>query len=190
MHFVSWEARRSFLDCYERQSSYYYTYYMTGQSQYICHPKGAVLMHTAAASVSWARRTALTDRWTEIESPPCRQQYRMLQTIRQQSDGLAVSYLSIPRLWWSGIDYHLSMHPTGQIDRQSHNIVNRHVPGMCGITAEMLKTSGDLGILWLTSVIKQVWQTGVISPDWKNGIILPIYKGKDSTKDCKNYRGI
>ena len=82
------------------------------------------------------------------------------------------------------------MHPTGQIDRQSHNIVNRHVPGMCGITAEMLKTSGDLGILWLTSVIKQVWQTGVISPDWKNGIILPIYKGKDSTKDCKNYRGI
>jgi len=55
----------------------------------------------------------------------------------------------------------------------------------------MLKTSGDLGILWLTSVIKQVWQTGVIPPDWKNGIILPIYKGEGSPKeDCKNYKGI
>jgi len=63
-------------------------------------------------------------------------------------------------------------------------------PGLCGITAEMLKASGDLGILWLTSVIKQVWQTGVIPPEWKKGIILPIYNGKGSPTDCKNYRGI
>jgi len=67
---------------------------------------------------------------------------------------------------------------------------NGKAPGLCGITAEMLKASGDLGILWLTSVIKQVWQTGVIPPDWRNGIILPICKGKGSPKDCKNYRGI
>ena len=33
---------------------------------------------------------------------------------------------------------------------------NGKAPGLCGITAEMLKDSGDLGILWLTSVIKQV----------------------------------
>ena len=51
----------------------------------------------------------------------------------------------------------------------------------------MLKASGDLGIQWLTSVIKQVWQTGVIPPDWKKVI---IYKGKGNPKDCKNYRGI
>jgi len=67
---------------------------------------------------------------------------------------------------------------------------NGKAKGLCGITAEMLKASGDLGILWLTSVIKQVWQTGVIPPNWKKGIILPIYKGKSSPKDCKNYRGI
>jgi len=53
----------------------------------------------------------------------------------------------------------------------------------------MLKASGDVGILWLTSVIKQVWQPGVISPDWKKGIILPIYKGKGSPKDCKKIHG-
>jgi len=67
---------------------------------------------------------------------------------------------------------------------------NGKAPGLCGITAEMLKASGDLGILWLTSVIKQVWQTGVIPPDWKKGIILPIYKGKGSPKYCINYRGM
>jgi len=47
----------------------------------------------------------------------------------------------------------------------------------------MLKASGDLGILRLTNVIKQVWQTRVIPPDWKKGIILPIYNGKGSPKD-------
>ena len=67
---------------------------------------------------------------------------------------------------------------------------NGKAPGLCDITAEMLKASGDLGILWLTNVIKQVWQTGVIPPDWKKEIILPIYKGKGSPKDCKNYRGL
>jgi len=46
--------------------------------------------------------------------------------------------------------------------------------------SEMLKASGDLGILWLTNVIKQVWQTVVIPLDWKKGIVLPIYKGKSS----------
>ena len=34
---------------------------------------------------------------------------------------------------------------------------NGEAPGLCGVTAEMLKASGDLGIQWLTSVIKQVW---------------------------------
>ena len=62
--------------------------------------------------------------------------------------------------------------------------------GLCGITAEMLKASGNLGIQWLTGVIKQVWQSGLIPSDWKKGIILPIYKGKGSPKDCRNYRGI
>ena len=67
---------------------------------------------------------------------------------------------------------------------------NGKAPDLCGITAEMLKASRDYGILWLTSVIKQLWQTRVIPPDWKKEIILPIYKRKGSPKDCKNYRGI
>jgi len=34
--------------------------------------------------------------------------------------------------------------------------------GLCGITAEMLKASGNPGTQWLTGVIKQVWQSGFI----------------------------
>jgi len=65
---------------------------------------------------------------------------------------------------------------------------NGKAPGLCGITAaEMLKASGDVGILWLTSVIKQVWQPGVISPDWKKGIILPT-RERAVLKTAKNTR--
>jgi len=67
---------------------------------------------------------------------------------------------------------------------------NGKAPGLCGITAEMLKASGNPGIQWLTGVIKQVWQSGLIPSDWKKGIILSIYKRKGSPKDCRNYRGI
>jgi len=47
----------------------------------------------------------------------------------------------------------------------------------------MLKASRDLGILWLTNVIKQVWQTSFDYSDWKNEIILLLlfyycWKGK------------
>jgi len=54
---------------------------------------------------------------------------------------------------------------------------NGKAPGLCGITAEMLKASGVHGTQWLTNVMKHVWNSGVITPDWRKGIILPIYKG-------------
>jgi len=38
---------------------------------------------------------------------------------------------------------------------------NGKAPGLCGITAEMLKASGNPGIQWLTGVIKLVWQSGL-----------------------------
>jgi len=40
---------------------------------------------------------------------------------------------------------------------------NGKAPGLCGITAEMLKASGVHGTQWLTNVIKQVWNSGVWS---------------------------
>jgi len=55
---------------------------------------------------------------------------------------------------------------------------NGKAPGLCGITAEMLKASGDLGILWLTSVIKQVWQTRVITTRLEEGHYSPYLQGK------------
>ena len=63
-------------------------------------------------------------------------------------------------------------------------------PGLCGITAEMIKASGGWGVQWLTRIIQAIWTSGEIPPDWRKGIILPFYKGKGSRKECKNYRGI
>ena len=63
-------------------------------------------------------------------------------------------------------------------------------PGLCGITAEMIKASGRYGVQWLTKIIRAVWNSGEIPPDWRKGVILPFYKGKGSRKECKNYRGI
>jgi len=57
---------------------------------------------------------------------------------------------------------------------------NGKAPGLCGITAEMLKASANPGIQRLTAVVKQVWQSGLMPSDWKKGIILPIYKSKDN----------
>ena len=58
-------------------------------------------------------------------------------------------------------------------------------PGLCGITAEMIKASGRWGVQWLTKIIQAVLTSGEIPPDWRKGIILPFYKGKGSRKECK-----
>ena len=88
-------------------------------------------------------------------------------------------------------DHHECLEPSeSEVHTAVRKLKNSKAPGLCGITAEMLKASGNPGIQWLTGVIKQVWQSGLIPSGWKKGIILPIYKGKGSPKDCRNYRGI
>ena len=88
-------------------------------------------------------------------------------------------------------DHHECLEPSeSEVRSTVRQLKNGKAPGLCGITAEMLKASGNPGIQWLTGVIKQVWQSGLIPSDWKKGIILSIYKGKGSPKDCRNFRGV
>ena len=43
---------------------------------------------------------------------------------------------------------------------------NGKAPGLCGISAEMLKASGHARMQWLTDVIVQAWNSGEIPLDW------------------------
>ena len=63
-------------------------------------------------------------------------------------------------------------------------------PGICGITAEMLKAGGETMVLWLVDIINHVWVQGRLPDDWKRGIILPFWKRKGDQYVCKNHRGI
>ena len=63
-------------------------------------------------------------------------------------------------------------------------------PGVCNISAELLKSGGEAMIRGLHAVLTAVWQSGTIPPDWKRGLVVPIWKGKGDRQDCNNYRGI
>ena len=68
---------------------------------------------------------------------------------------------------------------------------NGKAPGICSITAEMLKDGGTGSVKWLTMVCQKTWRSDDIPLDWKRGVIIvPIYKGKGSRRECRNYRGI
>ena len=67
---------------------------------------------------------------------------------------------------------------------------SHRAPGICGITAELLKAGGSCCTEWLTNIIRKAWDTGSAHDDWKKGIILPFYKGKGSRTYCRNYTRI
>ena len=63
-------------------------------------------------------------------------------------------------------------------------------PGICGTTAELLKSGGAPVISWLLPLFTLIWKYCVIPTDWNLAIILPLWKGKGSKSDCTKYRGI
>ena len=67
---------------------------------------------------------------------------------------------------------------------------NRRAPGICNITAEMLKAGGEAMFQWLTDVINAVWVNEVLPDDWRRGVILPFWKRKGDMHVCSNHRGI
>ena len=77
-----------------------------------------------------------------------------------------------------------------EVHRAIYRLKDGKAPGLCNITAEMLKAAGPDGVEWLTTICRSAWEQGNIPEDWRKGIILPFYKGKGSRHDCHNYRGI
>merc|ERR1712082_168724 len=63
-------------------------------------------------------------------------------------------------------------------------------PGPSGITAEMLKASGDEGIELIRQLAKMVFGGEAIPCEWEESFILELYKGKGDALDRGNYRGL
>ena len=63
-------------------------------------------------------------------------------------------------------------------------------PGPSGVVAEMLKSSGEDGVRWMTDLFNQIILDGNIPNDWKKSWMVTVYKGKGDALDCGSYRGI
>lgn len=70
------------------------------------------------------------------------------------------------------------------------SLKNNKAPGICAITAEMIKAGGDCMLRWLTHIINHVWVTELLPSDWTRGVTLPFWKRKGDRLVCSNHRGI
>ena len=53
---------------------------------------------------------------------------------------------------------------------------NSKTPGVCGISAKVLKGGGGILVKWLHSVIQLMWKKGEVVEDWRRAVIIPLYK--------------
>ena len=66
---------------------------------------------------------------------------------------------------------------------------NGKSPGICGISAEMLKAGRTVVVKWLHRIMSLAWENGQVPEDWQRAVIVPVHK-KGSKVKCENYRGI
>eukprot|EP00798_Chlamydomonas_sp_ICE-L_P009719 gene9719-biopygen6906 len=63
-------------------------------------------------------------------------------------------------------------------------------PGICAVTAQMLKLGGNAVASRLHRVISVTWASGRCPQSWKEATLTYIYKGKEDKLLPDNYRGI
>jgi len=53
--------------------------------------------------------------------------------------------------------------------------MKRHkAPGLSGLVAEMIQTTGDIGTQWILNLCNGIVKEGSIPEDWKSSVVLPI----------------
>ena len=77
-----------------------------------------------------------------------------------------------------------------EVSEAVNRLKNHKAPGVCAITAEMLKHGGPQIVSWLHRIITRVWTTERSPQDWKDAIIVPVFKNKGSRLECDRHRGI
>ena len=87
-------------------------------------------------------------------------------------------------------DSHTDLVTSREVELGLKRLKYRRAPGICSITAELLKKGGDLMIKWLAYIINIVWIKKTTPDDWRRGIILPFLKNKGNKEVCSNHRGI
>ena len=73
-----------------------------------------------------------------------------------------------------------------EISAAIRKLKKNRAPGICGITAELLKSGGAPVISWLLPLFTLIWKYCVIPTDWNLAIILPLWKGKGSNQTAPN----
>ena len=87
-------------------------------------------------------------------------------------------------------DSHTDPVTSREVELCLKRLKNRRAPGICSITAALLKKGGDSMIKWLAYIINIVWIKKIIPDDWRRGIILPFWKNKGNEEVCSNHRDI
>ena len=62
--------------------------------------------------------------------------------------------------------------------------------GFTELTTEVSKALENDGVEWISEVLSMVWDEEKIPSDWEWSYVVRIFKGKGSSADCGNYRGI
>jgi len=70
--------------------------------------------------------------------------------------------------------------------------IKRHkAPGLSGLVAEMIQSTGDTGTQWILGLCNGIVKECCIAEDWNLEVkYVPIYKGKGDPMECGSYRGI
>ena len=69
-------------------------------------------------------------------------------------------------------------------------IKSNKASGPTGVVADMIKTAGEFGQVWLQELFNMVLKEGRIPNDWSKSWMISIYKSKGDALDCGSYRGI
>ena len=80
-------------------------------------------------------------------------------------------------------DSHTDLVTSREVELCLKRLKSRRAPGICSITAELLKKVGDSMIKWLAYIINIVWIKKTIPDDWRRESFSPIGR----TKETKMY---
>ena len=50
--------------------------------------------------------------------------------------------------------------------------------GLCGLTSDMIKFAGHMGVTELMRVFQKIMRSGTVSREWGHCLTIPLYKGK------------